>query len=46
MKELINNYKFFYFAQKPMIMGKVTTFDFNGIPYVKKKRLHKKSLSI
>ncbi len=46
MKKLINNYKFFYFAQKPMIMGKVTTFDFNGIPYVKKKRLHKKSLSI
>ena len=46
MKKIINNYKFFYFAQKPMIMGKVTTFDFNGIPYVKKKRLHKKSLSI
>lgn len=46
MKELINNYKFFYFAQKPVIMGKVKTFDFNGIPYVKKKRLHKKSLSL
>lgn len=36
MKKLINNYKFFYFAQKPVIMGKVKTFDFNGIPYVKK----------
>ena len=42
MKKLINNYKFFYFAQKPVIMGQVKTFDFNGIPYVKKKRVNNK----
>lgn len=46
MKKLINNYKFFYFAPKPVIMGKVKTFDFKDIPYVKKKRLHKKLLSL
>ena len=46
MKKLINNYKFFYFAPKPVIMGKVKTFDFKGIPYVKKKRLRKKLLSL